>query len=999
MAAPTVTAVNPVTGSTSGGTTVTVTGTNFTTATSVKFDATNASFTVFSATTIYATSPAHAAGAVYVTVVNPDGTSATGPSSVFTYETPTAPTITSLTPNTGSTAGGTVVTIKGTNLSAVSAVDFGGTPGTGIVLVDSQTVRVTSPAHAAGAVNVTVTTPSGTSAPATYTYTTPPAPPTVTGLSFTTGTTLGGTSLTITGTNLTGATAVRFGATAAILWTVVNATTITVTSPAHAAGAVNVTVTTPGGTSAAAPANQYTYVGPPPPGGGLAAIVEPPPPPPDRNREMRVLLYNETMSNTPQVFTRGFTVKAFDPANSIGTISFTLPYLDDSDAAADVTVGKVVKVQVLNASNTYVDAYLGRIEGINTKTIAATRGDRRRSFSARGLAADFEKTRIYPHGGVGRIPWGDQRTFGWAAPELDTTSWPAVDERSIQGDRTAVPPNGLAAFPYTWPNPLSYWLWGQTPVSGTHDPAGVNYFQYRFSTTQELDVSFFVTADDLFVAALDGIPLINFTEVPSDAADKTYGRKIRLPAGDHCFAVKAENLPRPGIPDNCGLINVVAMYDTAPGDLLFTGGYETRRYLFTTVGVNVNTPQLATQLQVWKASAYPATPPGMTPGKILSILFTEAQARGELPGWALGFTTTVDSNGAGWAGTVPDFAMDVGQSLLDCLNKLTADGWIDWAIDTSTMTLDVWPQGARAGSAPSAVFAEGSNIEQLEHDEKWGGYRGKLLVRWSDGFTEVGSGQYGDFLSVADAVDLTEAARRGQITLDHLDDDSTGIVMVGRPLNDAQTPWIGFTVGSGITVPAPDGTPTEYVVTTIGASEMDSTGRITWDIQLVSRRRVAEERLAKIADRALPGGLSGRTNTVVPASASQPAGQVLELDELIYNLSGSAADADAAAVAAGFTEARSGPTRANRRLKLQRATLEAAGGTTGSSIVDFYVDGHLTITMFLVGASLYAVDHFGSGSGNWFIEINQAQKLTVRLRNNPGDHDGLVFRVFGSPLL
>ena len=223
--------------------------------------------------------------------------------------------------------------------------------------------------------------------------------------------------------------------------------------------------------------------------------------------------------------------------------------------------------------------------------------------------------------------------------------------------------------------------------------------------------------------------------------------------------------------------------------------------------------------------------------------------------------------------------------------------------------------------------------------------------------------------------------------------------MVGRPLNDAQTPWIGFTVGSGITVPAPDGTPTEYVVTTIGASEMDSTGRITWDIQLVSRRRVAEERLAKIADRALPGGLSGRTDTVVPASASQPAGQVLELDELIYNLSGSAADADAAAVAAGFTEARSGPTRANRRLKLQRATLEAAGGTTGSSIVDFYVDGHLTITMFLVGASLYAVDHFGSGSGNWFIEINQAQKLTVRLRNNPGDHDGLVFRVFGSPLL
>ena len=69
--------------------------------------------------------------------------------------------------------------------------------------------------------------------------------------------------MTITGTNLTGATAVSFGGTAATSVVVVNATTITCNSPAHAAGMVDVTVTTPGGTSATSgTGNDYTYAAP-----------------------------------------------------------------------------------------------------------------------------------------------------------------------------------------------------------------------------------------------------------------------------------------------------------------------------------------------------------------------------------------------------------------------------------------------------------------------------------------------------------------------------------------------------------------------------------------------------------------------------------------------------------------------------------------------------------------------------------------------------------------
>jgi len=84
--------------------------------------------------------------------------------------------------------------------------------------------------------------------------------PTVTGISPTNGSTLGGTSVSITGSNLTGATAVMFGATSASI-TANTATSITATSPAGT-GTVDVKVTTPGGTSATSTNDQFTYAAP-----------------------------------------------------------------------------------------------------------------------------------------------------------------------------------------------------------------------------------------------------------------------------------------------------------------------------------------------------------------------------------------------------------------------------------------------------------------------------------------------------------------------------------------------------------------------------------------------------------------------------------------------------------------------------------------------------------------------------------------------------------------
>ena len=97
----------------------------------------------------------------------------------------------------------------------------------------------------------------------TITVTSTAPPPTVSGISPTAGPTAGNTNVTITGTNLTGATAVWFGGTPATSFTPTSATSITATSPAQAAGSVHVSVVTPGGTSTTSGADQFSYVAAP----------------------------------------------------------------------------------------------------------------------------------------------------------------------------------------------------------------------------------------------------------------------------------------------------------------------------------------------------------------------------------------------------------------------------------------------------------------------------------------------------------------------------------------------------------------------------------------------------------------------------------------------------------------------------------------------------------------------------------------------------------------
>ena len=270
---PAVTSVNPASGPLAGGTLVTITGANLAGATAVKFGTNTATIKTDAASSITATAPADSAGTVDITVTTAGGTSPTGTADQYTYV--GVPTITGVSPSAGPASGGTVVIITGTLLSSPTAVKFGGTPATNIT-GNATRITATAPAGTPGTVDVTVATVGGTSAtgaPDRYTYF---AAPTVSSVSPGSGSTAGGTGVTITGANLNGASSVAFGSNPATNVAVVGPSEITATSPPGSAGAVDVTVTTPGGTSATSPADQYTYLAPAGPASPPPASSSPP---------------------------------------------------------------------------------------------------------------------------------------------------------------------------------------------------------------------------------------------------------------------------------------------------------------------------------------------------------------------------------------------------------------------------------------------------------------------------------------------------------------------------------------------------------------------------------------------------------------------------------------------------------------------------------------------------------------------------------------------------
>jgi hypothetical protein len=180
-----------------------------------------------------------------------------GRTSVLAYGEP-LPVVTEVSPPTGASSGGTVVTINGASFGGATAVKFGSTAATSFSVDSSTQIKAVAP-PGTGAVDITVATPAGAS-PATsadrFTYLLAPA---IKKLAPKTGPATGGTTVTITGSELSGVTGVTFGGVPATTFTSVSSTTLTVLAPASVAGTVDVVVTTNGGVSAIVAKDHYKY--------------------------------------------------------------------------------------------------------------------------------------------------------------------------------------------------------------------------------------------------------------------------------------------------------------------------------------------------------------------------------------------------------------------------------------------------------------------------------------------------------------------------------------------------------------------------------------------------------------------------------------------------------------------------------------------------------------------------------------------------------------------
>lgn len=254
--APTLTSLGTTSGSLGGGTSVTLTGTNFAFVSAVNFGSNPAtSVVVNSGTSITCVSPAGAAvGAVSVTVVTNGGTTA---GQTFTY---TGPTLSAIAPSTGSVGGGTSVTVTGTNFVAgQTTVAFGLNAGTSVSVTNGTSLTVTSPAGAPATVNVVVTVATVATANSgadDFTY----EIPTVSAVSPNYGLLAGNAAVTVTGTFFISGASVYFGANVATNISFVNSTTMTCNSPAGTiAGPADVTVNVTSNSSTTSTADKFFY--------------------------------------------------------------------------------------------------------------------------------------------------------------------------------------------------------------------------------------------------------------------------------------------------------------------------------------------------------------------------------------------------------------------------------------------------------------------------------------------------------------------------------------------------------------------------------------------------------------------------------------------------------------------------------------------------------------------------------------------------------------------
>ncbi len=253
---------------------------------------------------------------------------------------PPVPTVSSVSPSSGGTAGGTTVTLRGTNFVGTPTVTFGSAAGTNVTVVDSTTLTVTSPAGSSGLALVQVTTAGGTSAGSPSIDFNYIAPPTITGIDRDAAREAGGTTVNVFGSGFSqSGLIVRVGGTVVSGPIVQDDGRITITTPAGS-GKVSISVSTDFGTSADTPADDFTYVPPPvitglSPNRSIANVVHIVTISGRNLTDATLVMFGSDPAAITSVSATEIEVTAIGSAEGVVDVSVTTPYGTSANTAAD----------------------------------------------------------------------------------------------------------------------------------------------------------------------------------------------------------------------------------------------------------------------------------------------------------------------------------------------------------------------------------------------------------------------------------------------------------------------------------------------------------------------------------------------------------------------------------------------------------------------------------------------------------------------------------------
>ncbi len=446
--APTLSSVSPATGPGSGGTSVTIAGSNFVSGATVTFGGSlAASVVVVSPTTATCTTPPGTGYGVNVVLTNPDGLNATLANG-FTYY--WNPTISAISPSSGPTGGGTLVTATGTNFVAGTVVSLWASGDLANIMVVSSTALTgfTAPTATAGSTGAQVTNPDGSAQSIgglfAYVAGSGSPPPTLASVAPASGPAAGGTAVTLSGSAFAPGTTVAFGAAAAASVTIVSSTSLTCVAPAGGPGWTDVTVTIADGRTATLRAG-YRWTAPPAvtgvsPSSGDVAGATPVTISGTGFETGATVAFGSAAAGNVVVLSAG-TITADAPAGSAGSV--TVAVTNPTGLAGSLASGYSYTTGGTVPSVTGVSPSSGPASGGTTITISGTGFQSGAAVSIGGAAAGSvtlsgttQATAVAPRappGVLGPVPVAVTNTggasgtntspgFAWSASAIESTS-------------------------------------------------------------------------------------------------------------------------------------------------------------------------------------------------------------------------------------------------------------------------------------------------------------------------------------------------------------------------------------------------------------------------------------------------------------------------------------------------------------------------------------------------------------------------------------------------